>query len=208
MTASTTLRHVAWQGEDDVRRIDTAEAELGRGWLLARGESTTPAYRLEWSLATVDEWVTESLIVSVDGGSWDRRLELRRHASGEWSADAVAHGEGPPQQPGLVDAAYALAGALDCDVGLCPFTNTMPVLRHRLQTADPASRQELLMAFVDVPSLAVLPSRQGYSQVAPPDREGIATVRYESLDSQFRSDLTVDPDGLVIDYPQLAFRLS
>ncbi len=37
MTASTTLRHVRWRGEDDPRRVDSAETELGPGWLLAQG---------------------------------------------------------------------------------------------------------------------------------------------------------------------------
>jgi hypothetical protein len=208
MTASTTWRHVGWRGADDTRRVDSAEAELGPDWLLARGDSVTPAYGLTWSLSTVSGWITETLRVDVDGGAWSRSLTLRRDASsGAWSADTSAAGTGPERPPGLVDDAYFLADALDCDLGLCPFTNTMPILRHRLHTTDPAPRQELLMAFVDVPSLAVLPSRQGYSQVAGPSADGISVVRFESLDSTFRSDLTVDPDGLVLDYPQLANRL-
>jgi uncharacterized protein len=207
MTASTTWRHVGWRGADDARRVDNAETELGPAWLLARGDSVTPAYALTWSLTTVSGWVTETLRVTVDGGTWSRSLTLRRDDSGTWSAEASADGAGPERPPGLVDDAYFLTGALDCDLGLCPFTNTMPILRHRMNTADPAPRQELLMAFVDVPSLAVLPSRQGYSQVAPPSADGISVVRFESLDSTFRSDLTVDPDGLVLDYPQLADRL-
>lgn len=207
MTASTTWRHVGWRGADDARRVDSAETELGPDWLLARGESVTPAYALTWSLTTVSGWVTETLKVNVDGGTWSRSLTLRRDESGTWSAEATADGTGPERAPGLVDDAYFLTGALDCDLGLCPFTNTMPILRHRLNTADPAPRQELLMAFVDVPSLAVLPSRQGYSQVAPPSADGISVVRYESLDGTFRSDLTVEPDGLVLDYPHLANRL-
>jgi hypothetical protein len=83
----------------------------------------------------------------------------------------------------------------------------MPVLRHRLHTASPDPRQELLMAWIDVPSLAVLPSRQGYSQLAGPDQNGVSVVRFESLDDTFRSDLTIDADGLVLDYPRLARRL-
>jgi hypothetical protein len=205
MMSSTILRHVGWRGVDDARRVDTAETELGPDWLLARGESITPAYNLTWSLTTVAGWVTESLVVDVDGGTWSRRLELRRADS--WTAQVSRTGDGPEVPPGFVDDAYTLSGAIDCDLASCPFTNTMPILRHRLHTADPAPRQELLMAFVDVPSLAVLPSRQGYSQVAPPV-DGISTVRYESLDSTFRSDLTVDPDGLVVDYPQLAVRIA
>ena len=80
MTASTTWRHVGWRGADDARRVDSAETELGPDWLLARGESVTPAYALTWSLTTVSGWVTETLRVNVDGGTWSRSLTLRRLA--------------------------------------------------------------------------------------------------------------------------------
>lgn len=207
-TDGTTLRHVRWRGEDDPDRLDTAEVELGPDWLLARGDSVTPQYKLTWSLTTTASWVTESLEVQVDGGSWHRELRLRRSTHGLWSAETETSGATADQPAGLIDGPHALDGALDCDLALCPFTNTMPILRHRMHAPDPDSRQELLMAFVDVPSLAVLPSRQGYHQVSAPSGKTPAVVGYESLDSTFHSDLTIDPDGLVFDYPHLARRLN
>src|SRR5262245_59747753 len=77
MADSTIWRHVGWRGADDARRMDSAETELGPDWLLARGESVTPTYALTWSLTTVSGWVTETLRVTVDGGTWSRSLTLR-----------------------------------------------------------------------------------------------------------------------------------
>nr|WP_238431772.1 putative glycolipid-binding domain-containing protein [Streptomyces cavernae] len=83
---------------------------------------------------------------------------------------------------------------------MCPLTNTMPVLRHSLHRTP--GERDFLMAWVSVPDLTVSPSPQRYTHLAP------HRVRFTSLDSDFRSDLTFDPDGLVVDYPGLAHRLG
>ncbi|MEU1935614.1 putative glycolipid-binding domain-containing protein [Streptomyces coeruleorubidus] len=56
------------------------------------------------------------------------------------------------------------------------------------------------MAWVSVPDLAVRPSRQTYTHLAP------GRVRYASGD--FRSDLEMDEEGYVVEYPSLATRLT
>jgi hypothetical protein len=93
-----------------------------------------------------------------------------------------------------------LAGALDCDLGLSPLTNSMPVLRHGL--LEPGEPVELLMAWVAVPELTVHASAQRYVPLG----EGV--VRFESLDGEFTADIEFDADGLVVDYPGIARRLN
>ncbi|WVG06442.1 putative glycolipid-binding domain-containing protein [Streptomyces iakyrus] len=56
------------------------------------------------------------------------------------------------------------------------------------------------MAWVSVPDLVVRPSRQTYTHLGP------GRVRYSS--DGFRSDLEFDEEGYVVDYPQLATRLT
>ena len=61
------------------------------------------------------------------------RLVLARDAHGRWSADVSADGDEEyrgerMEQAGLADPA-SLDGALDCDLALCPVTNTMPIRR-------------------------------------------------------------------------------
>lgn len=212
MTATTLWRQVGWRAPGPVRRVDSAEIEFGPDWLLARGESLTPAYKLSWSLTTGSGWVTERLDVTIDGGTWSRRLELQR-ADGLWAAETRTRGLepdrlgpdplgsdplGPDRPPGLVDDPWYLTEALDCDLATCPFTATMPILRHRLHTGDPAPRAELLVARVEVLSLAVVPSRQSYVplQTDPP------VVRHRLLDVLIDApvrDLRLDEDGLVMD---------
>jgi hypothetical protein len=88
-------------------------------------------------------------------------------------------------------------GSLDCDLGFCPLTNTMPILRHGLH--EGGSPVDFTMAWVSVPDLTVHVDRQRYEPVRP------GVVRYRS--DRFSSDLEVDNDGIVVRYPQLAYRV-
>ena len=179
-----------WQGYGPPS-LELATVELDRGVLVARGtvvraapEPCTVSYILE----TADDLVTSSLAVTAWGAGWTRSLELRRDREGAWWA-----------QPG--GPLRELEGALDCDIAYCCLTNTMPVLRNRLQgrvgTAD------LLVAWVSVPDLVVHVSRQRYTHIARAG--GGAVVKFES--GGYAADVEFDSAGFVTDYPGLARRV-
>lgn len=85
-----------------------------------------------------------------------------------------------------------LHGCLDIDLGFTPSTNTLPIRRLNLAVGESA---DVTAAWVRFPELSVQPLRQRYTRTAA-DR-----YRYESLDSGFTAELTVDDLGLVVDYP-------
>jgi len=185
-----TSRTVTWEVFES-RGYETAWAEFGEGSLRARGRAVGVApepYWISYELETGDDFVTRRLAVTAETGSGTRTLDLAHDGHGRWAAD------GQPL-PGL-------DGALDCDLGLCPLTNAMPVLRHGLHRAP--GEREFLMAWVSVPELSVRPSPQTYTHLERTDTGG--RVRFASGD--FRSDLLFDEDGLVVDYPSLARRLT
>jgi uncharacterized protein len=155
-------------------------------------------YRLDYELSTVDDFLTRRLAVHTRGQGWRRGLVLERSAAGDWSC--TTESEGYLDRPAAGGNLALVAGALDCDLGLSPLTNTMPVLRQGLHMGG--GPLDLLMAWVAVPELAVSPSPQRYTFVR---REpGVAIVRFESLDSDFLSEITFDEHGLVLDYPGIA----
>lgn len=226
-------RTVHWQGVDDARRFDVVSVKLDRDRLSAKGTSRTGDYQLQWSLRTGAEWITRSLDVQVTASTWSRRLALIRDAAGRWAAEGRADGTpvtargdlltidgsdwdpAAGASPGILDPP-SLTAADDCDLGLCPLTNTMPMLRTvlprsgRTGSADgstPGPEVNFVMAWVEVPSLRVIRSQQAY-QLRRVDVDGTSVVRYIGLHRSFESDLAVDRDGLVIDYPQLARRVD
>ncbi|MFE7273515.1 putative glycolipid-binding domain-containing protein [Streptomyces sp. NPDC057623] len=181
----STSRVITWEVSGS-QGIETAWVELGDDTLRGRGRAvgTVPEpYWISYELDTTDAFVTRRLQVTVESVDGVRTLDLRHDGAGRWTAN----GEPVP----------AVDGALDCDLGLCPLTNTMPVLRHGLHLAP--GEREFLMAWVSVPDLAVLPSRQTYTHL------GQHRIRFVSGD--FRSDIGFDDGGFVVDYPGLATRL-
>jgi uncharacterized protein len=169
--------------------MELAEVRLTESLLAASGVAIgcdPVPYRLDYSLVASEGFVTTGLRVEARGEGLHNTLDLWRSEEGRWIADGRELAE--------------LDGALDCDIGLSPLTNSMPVLRHGL--LRDTSSFEFLMAWVSVPDLAVHASRQGYTGLS----DGV--VRFDSLDGSFTAEITFDEDGLVLDYPGIGRRLS
>lgn len=201
------MRMIAWQSPQGLPwQVDTALVDPEPTALQATGKQLALdplPYALEWALETSEPWVTRRLTVWVQGEDWSRSLHLTHDGGGDWRYDVQLTGSVDLPDPG--GDTGSLAGALDCDLGRCPLTNTMPVLRHRLHE-DPGSR-DLLMAWVSVPDLRVVPMRQRYEHLDAADPSA-PRVRYADVDGTFTADLTLDADGFVVDYPGLARRVS
>jgi hypothetical protein len=154
--------------------------------ILAFDESGQPfrmTYRLTWD----ERWrVREAqLAVATDGG--DRALHLRADGEGHWQDSA---GAGLP----------ALDGCIDIDIWPTPFTNTFPIRRRPMALGE---RCEFVMAWVFAPDLTVRPMRQGYTRLAD------QLYLYENLDgSEFRAELAVDEEGVVLDYQGVFRRIE
>ncbi|GAA0477543.1 putative glycolipid-binding domain-containing protein [Streptomyces olivaceiscleroticus] len=184
-----TGQHVLTWDVTASKGIETAWVDLGERTLSAHGRAvgTVPeAYWITYELATGEDYVTRRLRVRAESAAGSRELDLRRDDEGRWTAGG--------------EPLAGLDEALDCDLGLCPLTNTMPLLRHGLHRAP--GTHEFVMAWVSVPELAVQPSRQRYEHLARTE-EG-ALVRYSS--GTFQRDLECDGDGLIVGYPDLAQR--
>lgn len=184
------MRGLVWMKDGGA---EYAEVDLGAELTavgVAIGTDPIP-YRLEYTLRTLTGYVTELLSVRVHGVGWHRAIDLRRSLHGTWSCETREEGhlDGPPPGGDMND----LGDALDCDLGMSPLTNSMPILRHGLAVQE--GRVDLVTAWVEVPHLRVIRQPQRYAHLGP-DR-----VRYES--GGFRTDLALD-DGIVVDYPGLA----
>jgi hypothetical protein len=184
-------RIVIWAGTD-AWRAEEARLELGADGVRAEGTQIgvdPSSYRLTYALDASAGWVTRRLAVRIAGAAGaERSLLLEHDGAGAWRVDGV-------------DVA-ALDGALDCDLSFSPLTNLMPVRRCALH--ERAGVEDFLMAWVDVPSLAVVSYRQRYAHLAP------GRVRFTSLQHHegFAADLELEADGLVERYPGLAERVG
>jgi hypothetical protein len=195
-------RAVAWV-KDDPFEVEFAEVALASHSVSAEGVAIAGGplpYRLDYVLETAASYVTSRLWVRSRGEGWRRTLDLRRGPSGLWTV--TADEEGTVDLPPSGGDPTAFAGALDCDLGRSPVTNLMPILRYKLLAGG--GRVELTVAWVSVPELSVRADGQRY---APLGGATDPRVRYEASDGSFAADITLDSDGLVVEYPGIARRL-
>jgi hypothetical protein len=83
------------------------------------------------------------------------------------------------------------------DLGWSPLFNSLPVIRDGLLEHGPP--RDYVMRWVDVPSLEIQVSEQGYEPLG----EGL--VRFRA--GTFTADIRFDEAGLVVEYPGIATRL-
>lgn len=197
-------RSIAWVKEG-ATGLEFADVEIDQKRMRATGVaigSDPIPYRMDYRLTSRSRFVTKRIEVETRGQGWRRRLRLERDKAGDWDAQWETHGEALLRPP--TGDMNELRDALDCDLALSPLTNSMPVLRHGLLRAG--GPVEFLMAWISVPDLAVIPSRQRYTFVR--SDEVASVVRYESASRDFVADLLFDEDGLVVDYPGIGHRLG
>lgn len=147
-------------------------------------------FRCRYHLQADPDWTFRRLEFVVNGCSETRprRLLLEHLENGSWAID----GQPAPQ----------LAGCVDIDIQVTPFTNSLPI--RRLALAKGESR-DLTVAYVPLPDLAPKPVAQRYTCLAPLGEDG-GIYRYEGLFRNFTADLEVDRDGVVMDYPDTFHR--
>ena len=197
-------RLLLWKGVDgwtaEASRVDLRDDGLSASGT-QMGVDPVP-YRLDYRLETGPRWVTSRLDVVAVGEGWRRHLDLRHDGAGAWSCEVELAGDVDlPAAGGDLDL---VKGALDCDLARSPLTNVMPVRRHDLHRKT--GGVDFLMAWVSVPDLGVHASQQRYEHVRT--HESGSVVRYVGAHRDFEGLLELDPDGLVLVYPQLARRVT
>ncbi|WP_205649332.1 putative glycolipid-binding domain-containing protein [Agromyces sp. LHK192] len=149
-----------------------------RGGMTASGVVGAEFGECRYRLATDAHWRFVELELELG----ERRLVVER-VEGGWTVD------GRPR-PDLADA-------VEIDLSVSPVTNTLPIRRLDLPVGASA---DITTAYISVPELTVQPDPQRYT------RTGEREYRYESLDSDFTRLITVDGEGIVVDYPGLFSR--
>lgn len=162
---------------------------LGR---IVRAPEHAPAFTASYRLFVDEQGVVARLSVTSATAERERNLTLNRTEDGYWLLDTGSGG-----------SRAEFGGALDVDLAFSPLYNGLPI--RRLGLHRHAGDQELPMVFVSLPSLQVELVSQRYRTVSPLGPDQRAVVGFSSGD--FASELVVDADGLVIDYPGLATRL-
>ncbi len=175
-----------WSGMEYLRLEERASEAIADGTVIMV-EDNLPL-RIVYRIRCDARWAVRQVSVEVDGCATPKR-QLSADGAGIWH-----------KAPGIL--LEEVAGCIDVDIAATPFTNTLPIRRLALQ---PGESSEIKVAYLTIPELSLSAARQRYTclETRPEGRR----YRYESLDSGFTAELTVDAAGLVIDYQELWKRL-
>lgn len=120
----------------------------------------------------------------------ERPLVLLGDGAGHWR-----DGAGAPRPD--------LEGAIDVDLPITPFTNTLPIRRLGLAAGESADLETVYIVLGGGTAPRAVTDPQRYTCLAPRRR-----YRYAALDIDFVREIEVDADGLVVTYPEMFRRLS
>lgn len=154
------------------------------GWVIGVNGGTP--FHLHYRIGTDRTYAVRELEI-VDVLYAPHRLTLKSDGQGNWTD---ANGLPLP----------ALDGCIDVDLTVTPFTNTLPIRRLTFQADE---SHDIRLVYIYAPELRVEVDEQRYTLLSISNGESV--YRFQSGD--FVRDITVDVDGLVIDYPGLFTRV-
>lgn len=187
---------LTWQSGDG-RALESARVLLGTGGLRALGRAVRavpgePTLTSSYRLVVGESGELQRLSVTTASAERERSLTLNRTEDGYWLLDTGSGG-----------SRAEFDKSVDVDLEFSPLFNALPV--RRLGLHKEPGEHTLPMVVVSVPTLEVKVVRQHYRTVSTLDAEGRAVVEF--VQDDFTAALTVDADGMVVDYPGLAVRL-
>lgn len=140
-------------------------------------------YKVEYVIETNVHW--ETILIVISSQVNDKRSVHRYDSDGKgnWKKDGMV--------------ATEFRGCVDVDIPLTPFTNTLPIRRLGLGVHESA---EIMVMYLDILQNDFKPVRQRY------ERRSGTEYTYQNVPNDFEAIITVDLDGLVVDYPQLFTR--
>lgn len=156
------------------------------GRIIAGETAEHTAFSASYDLVTDENGATKRLSLrTTTASAGERHASIARDEEHYWLVDA-----------GGTHVRSTFAGALDVDVVLSPFFNTLPIRRFGLQNA--VGDVQVPVVYVRLPDLLVQEASLTYSSGA----DGISVLSPVSS-----ATVTVDADGFLLDYPGLAERI-
>ncbi|UYN98139.1 MAG: putative glycolipid-binding domain-containing protein [Devosia sp.] len=167
-------RSIRWRGLD-LDTIEHAHIIATTRDTRIRGAIVGPDFGLFYRLKLDENGHTRTVRIERADG---RTLELFADGAGGWSDDRA-------------EPIAALRGCIDVDIWPTPLTNSLPIWRSAW-TGQPL---RFAMAWIDATDMSVSRAEQVYTRLDD------TRFRFQSAD--FERDITLDGDGLVVDYPGL-----
>jgi hypothetical protein len=152
--------------------LSISDTGVNADGIIVRRDNDGNTYRAHYTIECDPAWGVRHVEIT-------KRLTLTSDGQGHW-LDSSGH------------PLPALDGCFDIDILASPFTNTLAIRRLHLDVGASAT---IDIVFIDPRNGQFHCSTQRYTRLSD------ANYHYASLESGFESELPVDDDGLLIEYP-------
>jgi hypothetical protein len=186
LRAMDETRVIVWQAlvwQSTVIHIHTVNEGIhGHGFAVGKTDNNIP-FAMEYDMALTEDWnIKEMSIKSL----LDERFIVLMHEDKQWYNDKGQH-------------LNEFDGIEFVDISISPFTNTLPIKRLQFKGKQP---QKVDIIYFDENKFCLRKVQQIYSHV------GERTYCYQDIElPDFVSNIVVDEDGLVIDFPKMFRRV-
>lgn len=185
-------RNVFWSnwnmpGLQHLQLLQSENEIIAIGTILSLAENIP--FHATYRILCDNQWHVRTVQIALIG-SQTPSIQLRTDGKGHWTNDTG-------------NAIPSLDGCIDIDISATPFTNTLPIRRLHLAKGVPS---DIAVVYIKVPELTLQSMQQRYTCLEHAATGG--AYHYEGPLHEFRADLPVDQDGLVLDYPELFRRVG
>ncbi|TCS85062.1 hypothetical protein EDD80_11545 [Anseongella ginsenosidimutans] len=173
-----------WKGCEYASREScriTVSSECMEAVSTIEGSYRDIAYLVKYRILANSYWEVTGFSIESQINGEEHKIVLQSNGKGDWTTDG-----GRPIE--------LFKGCIDIDISLTPFTNTLLIRRLDLSLGEAS---EIQVLYLDILNGETKPVRQKYTRMSP------AQYLYENVPNNFEALITVDSDGLVIDYPEL-----
>lgn len=181
-------KQVVWKGlyyqMMEYCNMETTETDIRIDGTIV-GFAEGEPFSVSYDIITDRSWRVSALELALEKGGECTWVSLQRDPDGTWTQSGHARPE--------------WGHCTDIDISLTPFTNTLPI--NRLQLA-PQQRERLDVLYINVLKNEVKPVEQFYTRLAH------NSYLYEGVVKDFKAEILVDGDGLVIEYPGIFSRIQ
>ncbi len=187
MTAARAVRRVRARHLDHPGTESATLFTTGSGWRLTglvRVQYPEGSGSVRYRIDADRAWRTRTARIDLELEGTRRSVRVAADPSGRWDVAGMEQRD--------------LRGCIDIDLTATAMTNTLPIRRLALPVG---SRARIPAAWMTFPDLEIHPVRQIYTRLAR-DR-----YRFEAPHNGFVAEITVDDDGIVVDYPEYWTRM-
>ena len=141
--------------------------------------------RIDYQLQLDHHWNTLSVIANSRHAEHTNAISFTGDGLGNWKFN----GKPVPE----------FDGCIDVDISVTPFTNSLPVNRLKLNISE---HRQIKVLYINLPKEELHVMEQRYTRLSQFD------YLYQNVQSNFEAKISIDNNGLVINYPGIFERMS